>query len=574
MPTVIDELVVKLGLDAKNFQRGQADLDKGLNRTRKGADKTARDVEQSGKRAAEFFGQMERAALKFFAVFTLGRGFVDFTRTVVATGANLSRLSRNIGLSTDTLSRWGDAVRKNGGSAEGFQSTLQTISSAITDIKVKGDSSLIPFFQVLGVSLDDGTGKAKKLDALLLDVGEGLRSRFPNREDAFNFARQFGLDEGTINLLMQGRAEVNKMLAQQKGFSATQAKAAEDAERRWLDVQSRIESVTRELVIKLLPAIEKLAGAMAKFAEVSVPALTTAVDWFSKLHDATGGVSTALIGILATLRLIGGVSLLGAAAQVTGVGSAAAAATGMLRGMLGRMGALGLFFGGPGLGNSDRAGVAEQYGEKLTQEEADEFERTGRLPDRLKTWSPIKGAPSASSGGRVPRGIRNNNPGNLEFRGQRGAAPEAGSGRFAAFGTMAEGVAALGRQLQLYGKRGADTLREIIGKWAPSNENDTGAYISRMQKLTGFSADQPLNMNDAGTMALLIRGITSVENGSNFVGRNDLLEGLQQLRAAPAAGAQPISIGQITIVTQSTDAQGIARDVRQALVRQADTGMR
>lgn len=555
MPTIIDELVVRLGLDNKPFKRGQQEMGRDLDRTKKQADKTARDIEASGKRAAEFFGQMERAALKFFTVFTVGRGFVNFTQSVVSTGANIARLSRNLGLSADSISRWGDAVSKNGGTAEGFQGTIRGLSKALTEFKTTGTSSMLPFFNQLGISLDDGTGRVKELDVLLGDIGERLKSRYGSREDAFNIAQQYGIDEGTFNLLMKSRAQISKELKEQKGLTDQQAKAAENAERKWLDVQSRIEAATRELVYKLLPAIEKLADAMAKFAEVSIPALTSVVDWLYRAHDLTGGWSTALLGVLATLRLIGGVSLASLVGQLGKVGAAVGASGAAAAG------------GSSALGSRVLGGIGMLFASQGLNEGEDE-----RMAALREQYAREQGAP-ASSGAKT-RGARNNNPGNLEYHGQAGASPEPGSGRFARFQTMSQGVAALGRQLQLYGSRGVNTLRGIISKYAPASENNTGAYVGTVSKLTGFSPDQKLNLNDAGTLGLLIRGISSVENGSNVIARDDLLSGLNQLRQRPAQGAAPISIGQITINTQSGDAQGIARDIRAALVRQADMGMR
>lgn len=560
MATVIDELVVRLGLDNKQFKRGQEEMGRDLDRTKKRAEKVGKDVESSGRRAAEFFGQMERAALKFFTVFTAGRGFVNFTQQVVTTGANIARLSRNLGLSTDTLSRWGDAVAKNGGSVEGFQGTIRTLSKALTDFNTTGTSNMLPLFNMLGISLVDGAGKAKQLDEVLMDLGAGFKRRYSNRADAFNIAQQFGIDEGTFNLLMKSQAEIRKELAAQKGLTTQQATEAEKAERKWLDVQSRIEAVTRELVYKLLPAIEKLANVMAQFAEVSVPVLTTVVDWLGKAHDATGGWSSALLAVLATLRILGGVSiggLLGQLAKAAGLASKIG-------------GGLALLFHSEGLNE----GEAERMAQMRKQYEHDRQPGSvvggqvvpGVIPPR------DSGAPAVSGG--TTRGARNNNPGNLEFRGQAGAAPEPGSGRFAKFQTMSQGVAALGRQLQLYGARGVNTLRGIISKWAPGHENDTGAYIRRMAQMTGLRPDQQLNLNDAGTLGLLIRGISTVENGRNVIARGDMLAGLQQLRERPAKGTPPISIGQITINTDSKDGEGLARDFRAALLRQADTGLR
>lgn len=67
----------------------------------------------------------------------------------------------------------------------------------------------------------------------------------------------------------------------------------------------------------------------------------------------------------------------------------------------------------------------------------------------------------------LSRGIRNNNPGNLNFAGQKGATLESGpNARFASFPTMLEGIAALDRQVMLYLKRGKNTIDQIIDIYA------------------------------------------------------------------------------------------------------------
>lgn len=66
------------------------------------------------------------------------------------------------------------------------------------------------------------------------------------------------------------------------------------------------------------------------------------------------------------------------------------------------------------------------------------------------------------------RGIRNNNPGNIEFNDNNSWQGQTGSdGRFAKFETPEHGIRALGRNLLSYGKQGYDTPAEIIGRWAP-----------------------------------------------------------------------------------------------------------
>ena len=119
------------------------------------------------------------------------------------------------------------------------------------------------------------------------------------------------------------------------------------------------------------------------------------------------------------------------------------------------------------------------------------------------------------------RGIRNNNPGNLGFAGQRGASRENGSGRFASFNTPEEGIAAMSKQLDLHftGKsakskelgRPLQSVTDIISAWAPPNENDTKAYIASVSKQLGVSPTARLNINDSATKTALMKAIVKKE---------------------------------------------------------------
>jgi hypothetical protein len=106
-----------------------------------------------------------------------------------------------------------------------------------------------------------------------------------------------------------------------------------------------------------------------------------------------------------------------------------------------------------------------------------------------------------------PRGFRNGNPGNIDFapenkwQGQVGRELRESGGpafrpRFAVFQSAMWGIRAGFRLLITYQDRyGLNTIAGIVPKWAPPGENDTAAYIERMEKLTGFKADQELDMH-------------------------------------------------------------------------------
>ncbi len=126
----------------------------------------------------------------------------------------------------------------------------------------------------------------------------------------------------------------------------------------------------------------------------------------------------------------------------------------------------------------------------------------------------------------APRGIRNNNPGNIDYNERnpwQGLDKQKPSdGRFCRFMGPEWGIRAITRVIRNYAKRdgtpgvggkGIDTVQEIIHRWAPPTENDTGAYVAQVAKVVGVSPTEPLNLDDDLIMAKLVTAIIWHENG-------------------------------------------------------------
>ena len=126
--------------------------------------------------------------------------------------------------------------------------------------------------------------------------------------------------------------------------------------------------------------------------------------------------------------------------------------------------------------------------------------------------------------GHQSRGIRNNNPGNIRHGGSawHGAKEKQTDASFVQFDEMKWGVRALARTLMTYGRKRraadgspVDTLSEVITRWAPPSENDTGAYIRAVAGSTGFKPGQLLDLRDKATLRMLSKAIMRHENGSD-----------------------------------------------------------
>lgn len=275
MATIIDSLIVTLGLNSKPFQKGSKEAEASLEKTKGKGREVSKDLERSGKQGAEFFNQLQKSALKLFAVLTVGSGVVAFTKHVISTGAQLDRMSGRVGESVADLSRWQGAVRQSGGTAEGLLSTVQGITQGFTELKLSGQGPLRDLFQQLGISAVEA-GKALTPLQTLRAIAEKLEGKTWSNADKANMLARFGIpDEGTINLLLKGTKEIDRLLAAQKPYTDSDARAARKAEESWERIKQNVERTTQVLVLKVVEAMERLTPLFLKFAEFIVPKLVT-----------------------------------------------------------------------------------------------------------------------------------------------------------------------------------------------------------------------------------------------------------------------------------------------------------
>jgi hypothetical protein len=125
------------------------------------------------------------------------------------------------------------------------------------------------------------------------------------------------------------------------------------------------------------------------------------------------------------------------------------------------------------------------------------------------TWEPPQAPP------KLPRGLRNRNPGNLrggetKWQGEVGRDKDG----FCIFATDELGLRACARLLVNYHRKyELNTVSEIIHRWAPPSENNTVAYVAAVAADMVVGPQVPLNMEDPAVICNLVRAIVKHENG-------------------------------------------------------------
>lgn len=113
----------------------------------------------------------------------------------------------------------------------------------------------------------------------------------------------------------------------------------------------------------------------------------------------------------------------------------------------------------------------------------------------------------------LPRGLRNNNPGNIKIE-EAWQGMTGNDGTFIIFSDIDWGTRALATDLANKIRGGLNTIRLIIEKYAPPIENNTAAYIAAVVDITGLDPDAALSM-DQQTLHGLMRAVITHENGED-----------------------------------------------------------
>lgn len=117
----------------------------------------------------------------------------------------------------------------------------------------------------------------------------------------------------------------------------------------------------------------------------------------------------------------------------------------------------------------------------------------------------------------LPRGLRNNNPGNIIITGINwsGEIPitQNTDGHFEQFYSIEKGIRAAAMDIIHDVKNGQDTIRKLITEWAPPTENPTTDYINYVAAGAGQNPDAPLQLTSE-TLKRILRVIVNVENGA------------------------------------------------------------
>ena len=232
MATVIDSLLVELGLDASKFNDAQKKSIDSLRKFDEQSEKSNKASQRGAKEMADGFDKAKNALISFGTAAIGIKSIQEFVVTAAKSNAHLGRTSALLNMSAKDLDAWGAAVETQGGSAEGFAQSMQNIAGGLSKFKDGiGGEEVVTALARLGIQSKNGSVNLDELSDALIRIKNqrGVQT-------AMSLAQQLGLDQGTFQLMMQGRDVMDQIVKTQRDLSSSSeetSKAAQDLEKSW-----------------------------------------------------------------------------------------------------------------------------------------------------------------------------------------------------------------------------------------------------------------------------------------------------------------------------------------------------
>ncbi|EIY1274825.1 lytic transglycosylase domain-containing protein [Escherichia coli] len=288
--TVIDALLITLGLDTSDFRKGQKDVSDDLKKQREDAKKTAKEMAEQGKKAASFFSSIKTELLALTGVNVTAGGLISFVKSTTSGLMDLSIQSKALGLSARELDGWSKSAEAAGSSAEKISASLQGFQGAIQGARVGDYSS----------SIFGGLAQLNALTGQNFDVwGQDASSLAKTSLDALrkisdpNLRRQVGLslgfDDATLQSNQEGKflPDVDR-LTKSSGITDSSTKGAKEFTAAWAELGQNLDTVKNQIYVGLIPTIRDLNGILIEWSSGNAKSSSFFKELKRDINDITG----------------------------------------------------------------------------------------------------------------------------------------------------------------------------------------------------------------------------------------------------------------------------------------------
>lgn len=266
--TVIDALLVTLGLDTSQFRKGQQEVSDDLKKQREDAKNTAKEMAEQGKKAASFFSSIKTELLALTGVTVTAGGLISFVKNTTSSLMDLSIQSKALGMTARELDGFGKAAESAGSSFERITAALQGFQAAKQG-SLFGDTSS-PIFSgmrmltaLTGDTFDVYSKDAKSLARSYLESLRKVKDPNIRRQ----IGAMGGFDDATIQRNQEGRflPDVDR-LTKSSGITDASVKGAKEFTEAWVVLNQNLETTKNQFYTFLIPYVREFNGVLLQLS--------------------------------------------------------------------------------------------------------------------------------------------------------------------------------------------------------------------------------------------------------------------------------------------------------------------
>lgn len=209
MATIIDALLVTLGLDGKAFSEGAKAGETQLEHLRKTAEDVTKEIKSRGAEAGEYFLKFaERAA----AVIGIGLSLHELKSAIQETAAeyvDLAKLAEQFHTTAEAVDEFADTGKLLGLSKDITIGGLKELDRAVQDTAL-GLGRAKKVFESMNISVTDAAGAVKPTTAVMAELAEKFKDM--ERGKQIRVMERLGLNPALLKLFNADIGEMQKRL--------------------------------------------------------------------------------------------------------------------------------------------------------------------------------------------------------------------------------------------------------------------------------------------------------------------------------------------------------------------------
>ena len=248
MATVVDALLVTLGVDSSG-------VDHGMNQAQERINSGVKNIVSA----------LSAPIMAALAGFSAGAAVSAYT----SAATSLDRLSQSLGMSMESLQGWQYAAESAGAEAEEVGNFFRDMNDYIVDATTFDSGPLKDIAKELGISLKDAQGNIRATEDVTLELADAFQKA--GNQKAVAFGMQMSIDPGMIALLQKGRTEIEALIKAQQElgvYTKEDAEIASKARFAFMTMGRAIESATMPIARVIVPAITWFAERFTAVAKL------------------------------------------------------------------------------------------------------------------------------------------------------------------------------------------------------------------------------------------------------------------------------------------------------------------